>query len=233
MSGRIVAAGAIWLWLTALAVAQAPGYAGSWWHFDDTSKRLTLSQNAATFLPSNPGVAFHIIGRDTGETVMEVDAFNGDAVLNGFRANGTAEKPEALKKNQYITTWVASGTDGVPEIRRDGRKVWQKQGGAISQRACSDWTEADHCTDIRFYPRRSSDTPDSLFEGVKIGGEEGDTLTVNGIVNAKDRITISAVAPPDTPPAGSAYIYFDKATSQLTVKDDQGRISRLGTSADR
>ena len=210
------------------AIAQAPGYAGSWHHFDDVYKRLTLSQNAARFLPSNPGAVLHIIGRDIGETVIEGDAFNGDFVLHGFRANGTAENPQALEKDQYITTWVSAGTDGIPETRKDGRKVYQKQGAGISHMTCGKWTEKEHCTDIRFYPRRATDSPDSLFEGVKIGGEEGDTLTVNGSLHTKDRLTATAIDEPDTPPPGKSYIYFDKATKQLSVKDDEGRISRLG-----
>lgn len=199
------------------------GYAGSWLHFDETYQRVTISQNPVRFLPSNPGAAFHIVGRDIGETVVEVDAFNGDAVLNGFRANGTAENPKALKKNQYITTWVSAGTDGVQEVRRDGRKVWQKQGAGISHMTCGEWTEKEHCTDIRFFPRRSTDPHDSLWTAVKIGGEEGDALTVYGALNTKDRLTISAMAAPETPPKGRAYLFFHASTKQLCVKTDEGR----------
>ena len=211
--------------LAFVSPAFAQDYAGSWYHFDDAHKRLTISKNPTPWLPVNPNTHLHIVGADdrAREVSIEGQAFGADFVLLGSRANGTAEKPEALKKNNYITTWVSAGTDGLPIIRPDGTKIYQKQGAAISQRACSDWTERDHCTDIRFYPRRSSDAPDDLFEGVKIGGEEGDTLTVNGILNAKDRITVSALPPPDKPPPGKAYIYFDKATKQLCVKTDEGK----------
>ena len=210
---------------TSPVFAQAMGYAGSWYHFDDTHKRLTITKNPAPWLPVNPNTHLHIVGADDRprEISIEGQAFGADFVLLGSRANGTAENPKPLKKNNYITTWVSAGSDGLPITRPDGSKIYPKQGAAISQRACSDWTETDHCTDIRFYPRRANDSADSLFEGVKIGGEEGDTLTVNGILHTKDRVTVSAITPPDTPPPGKAYVYFDKATKQFCVKDDEGK----------
>lgn len=209
-----------------MAQASEPGYAGSWHHFDDAHKRLTITKNKTPWLPVNANAHIHIVGDDDRprEISIEGQAFGSDVVLLGSRANGTAETPKALKKNDYITTWVSAGSDGLPIIRKDGSKIYQKQGAGISQRACADWKEDNHCTDIRFYPRRATDSHDSLFEAVKIGGEEGDVLTVNGVLHAKDRVTVSAMTQPDTPPPGKAYIYFDKATKQLCVKSDEGKI---------
>jgi hypothetical protein len=225
----ITIAVALALLFSTVAVAQTvgplPGYAGSWLHFDEAHKRVTISKNMTPWLPVNPNTHLHIVGADdrAREVSIECAAFGSDCVLNGFRANGTAEKPEPLKKDDYITTWVSGGTDGMPIIRKDGTKIWQKQGASISHRSCADWDEKNHCVDIRFYPRRASDSPNDLFEGAKIGGEEGDMLTVNGILHTKDRMTATAIDEPDTPPPGKAYLYFDKATKQLCVKNDEGK----------
>lgn len=104
---------------------------------------LKVSRNATTFAPLGT-TSLYIQGADAGESRIQLDAANSDAVIAFGRMNGTFAAPTKVLAGEQIMGLVTGAIESAIN------PVMQ-QGGAITAFATTDWSITSHPTDFRFY----------------------------------------------------------------------------------